>query len=140
MTALAAERETLKYGAGPVPEMLSLPMKGSTTIYKGAIVAMTSAGYALPGAATATNITMGIASETKTNSGADGAAEIQVRCGVFAFENSASSDLIATTEIGKTCYVVDDNTVAKTDNSAARPAAGKVVKIENSQVFVKLGL
>lgn len=139
MTALAAERETVKYGGGPAPEIVSLLMKGSTTIYKGALVALTSSGYALPGAATATNVTMGVALETKTNSGADGAAEILVGCGVFGFENSASTDLIAGTEIGLNCYVVDDNTVAKTSNSSARPVAGKVVKIENSQVFVKLG-
>lgn len=140
MTALAAERDTLKYGGDPVPSQVSLLMKGATTIYKGAMVAVTSAGYALPAAATATNVTIGIAQETKTNSGADGAAEISVRCGVFGFENSASSDLIAGTEIGLNCYVVDDNTVAKTSNSSARPVAGKVVKIESSQVFVKLGI
>lgn len=140
MTALAAERDTTKYGAGPKAEYLYPPVKTATTIYKGALVAITSAGVALPAAATATNITLGVAEETVVNSGADGAKSVRVRCGVFGFENSASSDLIASAQIGSTCYVVDDNTVAKTDNSAARPAAGKVVKVEGGQVFVQVGI
>lgn len=136
MTALAAERDTVKYGGDPVPSQVRLSMKGATTIYKGALVAVTSGGYALPAAATATNVTIGVAMETKTNSGADGAAEIDVRCGVFGFNNSSASDEITALQIGLNCYVVDDNIVAKTDNSAARPVAGKVVKIEGGQVFV----
>lgn len=140
MTALAAERDIPKYGAGPKAEYLYAPVKTATTIYKGALVAITSAGVALPAAATATNITLGVCDETVINSGADGAKSVKVRCGVFAFNNSSSSDEITSAWIGSTCYVVDDNTVAKTDNSAARPAAGKVVKLEGGLVFVQVGI
>lgn len=56
----------------------------------------------------------------------DGVVKCQVLSGCFLFENSASADLIAETEVGAVCYAVDDNTVAKTSNSSARAPMGIV--------------
>lgn len=47
------------------------------------------------------------------------------------FANSASADLIAAAQIGSDCYLVDDQTVAKTSNSAARTIAGRVWSLDS---------
>lgn len=44
--------------------------------------------------------------------------------------NSTAGDLIAVAQIGSDCYLVDDNTVAKTSNSGARSVAGRVWRID----------
>jgi len=44
--------------------------------------------------------------------------------------------LIAITEIGTDCYIVDDNTVAKTNGTSTRSRAGKVVDVNANGVFV----
>ena len=36
------------------------------------------------------------------------------------FANSASGDLITAAEVGSDCYIVDDQTVAKTNGSSTR--------------------
>jgi hypothetical protein len=50
--------------------------------------------------------------------------------------NSAAADLIAKADIGASCYVVDDQTVAKTNGGGARPRAGKVFDVDEYGVWV----
>lgn len=118
---------------------LNLPVAASTRIYAGGMTALNSSGYAVPAAATATLTVVGRAEEQVDNStGAAGDLDIAVKHGVFRYQNSTSTDLITRAEIGDTCYVVDDETVAKTDNSAARPAAGTVVDVDALGVWVRI--
>lgn len=114
-------------GSSPVLHILSIPVKAATTINKGALVVI-DAGYAAP-ARTATGLlAAGRAEETADNSsGSAGDIRVLVRRGAFAANNSASGDAIAQADLGKTVYFVDDNTVAKTDGSTTRSAAGKFV-------------
>ena len=49
------------------------------------------------------------------------------------------TDLIAKADIGAICYVVDNQTVAKTDNSTARKAAGKIIDVDADGVWVEVG-
>lgn len=42
------------------------------------------------------------------------------------FGNSASTDLIAAAQVGSDCYLVDDQTVAKTSATSTRSIAGRV--------------
>ncbi len=115
-----------------------IPIAANTRINQGAMVAINAAGYAVPAAATAANVTIGRCDETADNTGgAAGAINVRTRRGIFQFGNSAAGDLIARTEIGKTVYVVDDQTVAKTDNAAARPAAGKCFDVDAQGVWVE---
>ena len=46
------------------------------------------------------------------------------------FVNSTSTDQITQTECGSNCYIVDDQTVAKTSNSNARSIAGRVWRVD----------
>ena len=48
-----------------------------------------------------------------------------------------ADDAIALTEVGKPCYVVDDQTVAKTNNAGARPVAGTVFDVDAQGVWVE---
>ena len=135
MAALTAPRAT--------PEKLSprtrnVPLLANAKVYQGGMVQIAASGFAVAAVATAANVTIGIAKDTVDNSGgANGAATVDVDRGVFRFANSASGDLITRSEIGKTVYVVDDQTVAKTDNSGARPAAGTCYDVDAQGVWVR---
>jgi hypothetical protein len=48
------------------------------------------------------------------------------------FTSAASADLIAADDIKKTCYVVDDDTVALTSDSSARSVAGTIHKVDDN--------
>jgi archaellum component FlaG (FlaF/FlaG flagellin family) len=116
-------------------------MKASTTILKGTIVVLDSTGYAKGPSAATTLITAGRAAETVDNSaGASGDLKIRVEPGQFRYNNSASTDAIGVTEVGKDCYLVDNQTVAKTDASGTRSRAGKVMDVDTDGVWVLLGL
>lgn len=119
--------------------MRDLPVKAATTIHQGGMVQIDAAGYAVPASATAANVTVGRAEASANNSaGANGAISVKVRSGVFRFANSAAGDLIARTEIGKAIFVVDDQTLAKTDNAAARPKAGTCFDVDAQGVWVEI--
>ena len=104
MAALTQNRETdRKDGV-----LLAIPVKGATTIYKGALVAIDSGGYLVP-ASDAANLRGGlVAYEKKDNSaGADGA--VKCRCyrkGVFLLDASSITQAM----VGSMMYVVDDQT------------------------------
>lgn len=134
MAALVSARPT------PMIEgvMRDLPVKAATTIHQGGMVQIDAAGYAVPASATAANVTVGRAEASANNSaGANGAISVKVRSGVFRFANSAAGDLIARTEIGKAIFVVDDQTLAKTDATGARPKAGTCFDVDAQGVWVK---
>ena len=77
--------------------------------------------------------------ETVDNTGgADGAVKVVVRKGTFRFANSAAGDAVARTEIGKTVYLVDNQTVAKTDGGGTRSPAGKVFDVDAQGVWITL--
>lgn len=136
MTALAADRNT-KQRLGDIGEY---PVKASTKCYQGGI-AVLNAGYAAPGTAATGLIAIGRFEETADNtSGAAGAIKARVGKGTFLFGNSAAGDLIAQADVGADCYIVDDQTVAKTSATSTRSRAGKIVAVESAGVWVQIGL
>lgn len=142
MSALSQARNTIQMGQRAVIDELSIGVKATFKCYQGGIVCIDPAsGYAKPGAASAGFVTVGMAEKTADNtSGADGAVVVPVRQGVFKFDNSASADLIAATNVGADCYVVDDHTVALTDALATRPRAGRIILVDSDGVWVQMGL
>ncbi len=134
MAALTAERDTSKIARGA--RIISLPVKGSTTIYQGAIVAIGADGYAVP-ASKAEGLTVaGRAEETVTNTGADGSVQILVSRGVFVYDNSTSG-AVDLTHVLKLCYLEDDHTVTKTDTGSS--VAGLVIGVDEHGVKVEMG-
>ena len=134
MAALTTARNT----PAALGDVRSVPLPANGKIFQGGMVQVTAAGYAAAASATAANVTIGRADETVDNTGgANGAKSIKVRRGVFRYANSAAGDAIARTEIGQDCYVVDDQTVAKTDDDGDRPVAGKVFGVDAQGVWVE---
>ncbi|SFK92329.1 hypothetical protein SAMN05216302_102124 [Nitrosomonas aestuarii] len=132
--ALTADRNTPMMDA----ELINVPVAASTKIYAGSIVAANASGYATKGAVATTLTFLGRAEEQVDNSsGANGAKTINVRRrAAFKFKNYGS-DAVTQAELGKTCYIYDDETVAKTNGTATRSAAGIVVGVDTDGVWVQ---
>lgn len=131
--ALAADRNT-KRRTG---DTLSLGVAAGKKIYAGSLVARDAAGKATPGATATTLIGVGRAAETVDNTGglAD-AVKVNIEKGVFHFANSAG-DPIALADVGATCYIVDDETVSKTNAGGnSQSVAGKIFDVDAAGVWV----
>lgn len=121
-------------------KVFSYLVAGSATIYAGGMVTLlASGGYAVSAGTASAGIAVGVARDTVSGGGTNGLNRVEVERGCFRFKNSASGDLITHAEIGTACYIVDDETVAKTDNSAARKKAGTVVEVDSDGVWVDVG-
>lgn len=134
MAALTADRNTpFKDG-----ESIAVPVAANAVIHAGALVVADATGYAAPGSAATTLTYLGRAESAVDNAGgADGAKTVTVRRKkAFKWANLAA-DAVTQAELGKTCYVADDQTVAKTNGTGTRSAAGKVMQIESDGVWVE---
>lgn len=134
MAALTQSRNTPERSG----TVLGFPVKAATTVYQGSLVAI-DAGYLAPGRVATTLIAVGRAEETVTAVAA-GDAMCRVASGTFKFANSSAGDLIAQADVGASCYIVDDQTVAKTNGTNTRSLAGKIVAVDADGVWVKVGL
>jgi hypothetical protein len=136
MTALAASRLTKPFKSSGM-SMLST----AEQTYQGGLACIdTSTGLVKKGAASTTLVPIGRYREDKlVASGGSASIEFFRELNAIWFANSASTDLIAQTEVGSNVYVVDDQTVAKTSNSNARSIAGRVWAIDAKKgVLVEL--
>lgn len=131
--ALAADRDT-KHRDGLT---VGHPVKGATVLYAGALVCLNAAGWAVPAATATTLKAVGRAEAQVNNAGADGAEIVTVKRGCFQFANSGA-DPIDRTHIGGIAYIVDDETVAATNGSSSRSAAGKIIDLDAVGVWVEI--
>lgn len=136
MTALTQSRNTKRRDG----RLTSDPVAAAVRIYAGSMIALNAGGWAVPaGTAGAGNARAIALEEIDNTQGANGALRVsgERTCGAFA--NSAAGDLITRADIGATAYVVDDQTVAKTDGGTGRDIAGKIVDVDASGVWVAIG-
>lgn len=119
-------------------EIIGIPVAANAKIYGGALVVTNAAGYAAPGSVAATLTYMGRAEcKVDNTGGADGARTVQVRRKkAFKWANLVG-DLVTQADLGKTCYIADDQTVAKTNGGGTRSAAGKVLGLDADGVWVE---
>ena len=105
--------------------------------FAGAIAVRNAGGYVAP-ASTATGlIALGVfQAEYDNTDGVNGAITAEYERGVFRFDNSATTDEITSADIGKVCYLVDDQTVAKTSDTSTRSVAGLVDDVDDLGVWV----
>lgn len=140
--ALSASRDTRQQGNGPIAARFSIPLKANAVVYAGGIVCTDSTGYGVP-ASTATGlVAIGRAvSDVDNTGGANGAKRVEVEQGLFAYANSGV-DPLAIADRGGLCYLVDDQTIAKTDGTGTRSCAGTFAEIDpiTSEVWVQIGL
>lgn len=127
MAALSKNRKTSER----VPALRQF--EAAAKIYTGALVALNSAGKAVPASDTAGLTVIGRAELT-----AESGKMVTVKSGCFRFDNSASTAEIKATEIGKVCYVADDQTVSKTGGTN-NIVAGLVFDVEKKGVWVLVG-
>lgn len=133
MPALTQDRNTpMKEG-----EELPFPVAAGAKIFAGSIVVANAAGFAAPGSTATTLTALGRAEEYVDNTvGANGAKTVRVRRSkAFKFAN-LPGDPVVQADLYKVCYLVDDQTVAKTNGANTRSAAGKVVGVDADGVWV----
>lgn len=144
--ALAAPRRNIaRLAEGPA----SYPVKAGVACIQSGL-AILAAGYARPGrvgqggdtptkaADAATYQAVGVFVESVTGGVADGDQVVKVEAGTFNFGNSAGADAITIADIGKVCFVVDDQTVARTSSSQTRAVAGVVEQVDADFVWVRV--
>jgi len=130
VTALTKDRNTPRRAG----EDRSDPLATSAVIYAGALVVLDANGDAAP-ATTATGLTVrGIAQESVSQAAGD--TTVATRTGEHRLVNDGS---ITRADIGNTCYIVDDQTVAQTDGTGTRSAAGKITDVDSVGVWVDIG-
>lgn len=134
MVALTAGRSAPWRSGDTIPGGLAANAK----IFTGALACL-SGNYVVK-ASTALNLkALGVSIDDYDNTGgANDAVQGQFRKGIFRFANSAAGDLIAKGDIGATAYIVDDQTVAKTDGGGTRSAAGKIWDVDSGGVWIDL--
>ena len=132
--ALSQPRSTLERGR----DILVVPVAANAVIQQGGLVAVSAAGYAAPGAVSTTLKAGGRAEESVDNTGgADGARSVKLKRGVFLFKNAAADPLTIADTLAD-CFIVDDETVARTNGGNTRSKAGKALEIEANGVWVEI--
>jgi hypothetical protein len=134
MAALTKDRMTPSKELGT---RQSYPVRAGAKIYLGALVSIDANGYARPAGDVASEICVGIsagqaggdeASTVDNTGGADGAKFVNVDQGVFDFATSGGSALVQA-DVGRSCEVLDDQTVVKAAGVANHVKAGEVREI-----------
>lgn len=133
MTATNQDRNT-PHKAG---ELIGVPVAAGVAIKAGTLVAANAAGFATPGATSPTLAYLGMADDSVDNTnGGDGAVVVPVRRGrAFKWAND-SADPVTQASLGRPCYIVDNQTVAKTHGTNTRSQAGIVLGVEADGVWV----
>lgn len=135
MAALTQDRATARLTQGDV---FSRDVAADAVIFAGAIVCLSATGWAVPGSTATTLVADGVAQEPVDNTGgANGDLKVRTFKGTFRFANSAAADAITRAEIGDDCYIVDDQTVAKTSGTNTRSIAGKIMDVDAQGVWVR---
>jgi hypothetical protein len=135
MTAATKDRDTQEVtGRNRV-----FAMKAAVKVYVGTMSHMDTNGRVGPGITAATGRCVGVYTDAVDNSaGAAGAKSAETKRGIFGpFANSTSTDEITGADVGADCYLVDDQTVAKTNGSNTRIVAGRVHQVETAGVWVR---
>ncbi len=139
MVAATKDRDTQQTGS----RTRSFGMSANVRIWGGTFVGLLAAGTVQPAALLATTPKLaGVATTAYDNTGgAAGAVVARIeREGVYGpFANSAAGDQITVADIDADCFVVDDQTVAKTSGTNTRLVAGKVHMVEPAGVWVRIG-
>jgi hypothetical protein len=140
MTAAVANKDTPEFAInGYAWSNREIGVAAATKIYAGTIVALDASGNAVP-ATTATGLVIvGVAQALADNtSGAAGAIKVKAKPGVYKMYN-LGADAVDANDLGRTCYVTDDQTVSETDGGATKSPAGKVFQLDSDGVWVAIG-
>lgn len=122
-------------GGLDLPRRFDVDAAASVHVYGGTLVARdvgTTGRPARPASANLSYIVHGFADNEQDNSsGAQGDKVVGITSQPGYLGNSASTDAITDADLFKMCYVVDDQTVARTSNAGARPVAGMILGVDS---------
>lgn len=137
MVALAADRSTPRRDG----QINAYPATAAVLYFAGSILCVSTAtNLAVKGATATTLKCVGRTTGRFDNSGgAASAIMVEAESGIFRFANSAAGDLIVLSDVGSDCFIVDDQTVAKTNGTNTRSRAGKVIDVDAQGVWVQMG-
>lgn len=136
MSALTASRNT----AERTGDLISAGVAATVKCFAGAIAVLDASGNLKPGVTATGLICVGRFEDMYDNSaGLANAVTATAKRGTFRFANSAAGDAITAAEVGDTCYIVDDQTVAKTSGGATRSVAGIIADVDSAGVWVRMG-
>lgn len=132
---LTKDRNTLSRSG----QLFSYPM-AVALVYAGSIGVINSSGYLTKGStATGLKCVGRISRQVDNSAGSAGDVRGEVENGVFQWGNSAAADAITLAEVGTVCYIVDDQTVAKTSGGGTRSPAGIIEDVDSGGVWVRMG-
>ena len=132
MSALTEVRNTREIAAGGVRYTREFTVASGSTVYAGAITAVNTSGKAVPATSAGAIVVVGRAENT-----AAGGETVRTRSGMFLYA-PVSSGAFAASDLNKTCYVKDDQTVTLTGGTAA-VVAGVVRDVLADGVVTEIG-
>ncbi len=132
MVALTSDRNTPELTPGERVGLLG----ASQAIFNGSILMRNAAGHLIKGALATGSFGVGRAEDVGVSTTLGVTAQ-RYRPGVFRFANHGA-DLVVTADIGAACYIVDDQTVAKTNGTNTRSPAGIVDGVDSLGVWVRM--
>lgn len=122
------------------PELFGTEREGllgaTQAIFVGSILMRNASGHLIKGAVATGSFGAGRAEKAGVSTTAGVTAQ-RYRPGTFRFANSSAGDLIVTADIGAACFIVDDQTVAKTNGTATRSPAGIIDGVDALGVWVR---
>lgn len=132
--ALSKDRQTPMQNG----ELIPVPVAANAVIHAGGLTVANATGYAAPGSVATTLTYLGRADESVDNTGGANAAKtVLVRRQKAFYWKNHGADLVTQASLGKVCYIVDDETVAATNGTNTRSAAGVVIGLDSGGVWVQ---
>lgn len=136
MAALTADIPTTRYGVpGNAHQPENFPLLHNVTVYGGSI-AITRAGYLVPPTTpSTTDIVVGVIDRYATSAGGttDGAVTAEVAQGTFFLRCGTGSDALTQADVNQSIYLIDEQTVGKTNGGSTRPVAGTLRNIDTTR-------
>lgn len=128
MAALTEGRNTTELHVGGVH--YSYSREAAATIYAGALAAQNADGKAVPASDAAGLVVLG-----RAETGANAGFGVLIRKGAYLCNNGEGAEALTGADIGKECFVVDDNTVGKVGGTN-KVKAGTVLDVTENGVAV----
>jgi hypothetical protein len=133
MVALSENKATKERATGDLEDVLG----ANQTIFAGALLMRNASGHLIEGAVATGSFGAGVAVRA-TSSTTAGVTRIRYQEGVFLFANSAAGDAIVQADVGAACFIIDDQTVAKTNGTNTRSPAGAIRAVDAQGVWVEV--
>jgi len=144
MAALTWARTTPMHQDDGSSQVMTPEVQDGVVIWTGAIVVL-DGGKAAPARSAVGLTVLGVARDTVDNRTFPTdlyghMRRVSVVSGVAQYENSRATDEITGADVGHTCFLVDDRTLARTDGGGKRSPAGTVHEVgHDRRVWVDLG-